>query len=116
MGGRICGNFGLICVTSLLVAPWPNVSNTFPKFQFQTVQQNRELTEGLSHMEEALQQFAAADEAGADSSSITDNFLEPLSLTFTEPDFSRLEKPAKPPVPEVISDNLNSGYQNTVGI
>ena len=54
-------------------------------------------------MEEALRQFAAADEAGADSSSITDNFLEPLNLTFTEPDYSRLEKPAKPPVPEVTS-------------
>ena len=70
---------------------------------FQTVMQKREMTEGLSHMEEALRQFAAADEAGADSSSITDNFLEPLNLTFTEPDFSRLEKPAKPPVPEVIT-------------
>jgi hypothetical protein len=68
---------------------------------FQTVQQTRELTEGLAHMEESLQQFAAADEVGADSSNITDNYLEPLNLTLTEPDYARLEKPAKPPVPEV---------------
>ncbi len=52
-------------------------------------------------MEEALQQFAAAEETGADSSSITDNYLDPLNLKFSEPDFARLEKPAKPPVPEV---------------
>ena len=73
---------------------------------FQTVEQTRELTEGLAHMEEALQQFAAAEETGADSSSITDNYLDPLNLKFSEPDFARLEKPAKPPVPEVRFQEL----------
>ena len=52
-------------------------------------------------MEEALKQFAAAEESGADSSYVTDNYLEPLNLSFTEPDYAKLEKPAKPPVPEV---------------
>jgi hypothetical protein len=52
-------------------------------------------------MEEALQQFRAADESGADSSSITDNYLEPLNLNFNIPDLSKLEKPTKPPLPEV---------------
>jgi hypothetical protein len=55
-------------------------------------------------MEEALKQFADAEETGADSSSITDNYLEPLNLSFAEPDYAKLEKPAKPPVPEVHYD------------
>jgi hypothetical protein len=59
-------------------------------------------------MEEALKQFEAADEAGADSSSITDNYLEPLNLSFHEPDYAKLEKPAKPPVPEVTPYFLSS--------
>ena len=71
-----------------------------PKF-FQTVEQTRDLSDGLAHMEEALKQFADAEEAGADSSSITDNYLDPLILSFNEPDYAKLEKPAKPPVPEV---------------
>ena len=65
--------------------------------------QTRELTEAEEHMKEALKQFEAAEAAGADPSNITDNYLDPLNLKFEEPDFAKLEKPPKPPVPEVVT-------------
>ena len=54
-------------------------------------------------MTTALAQFNIVEEAGdgGDYSSITDTYLEPLRLNLGPPDFSRLEKPPKPPVPEV---------------
>ena len=54
-------------------------------------------------MTTALAQFKVVEEAGdgGDYSSITDTYLEPLRLNLSPPDYSRLEKPPKPPVPEV---------------
>lgn len=54
-------------------------------------------------MTTALAQFNIVEEAGdgGDYSSITDTYLEPLRLNLSPPDFSRLEKPLRPPVPEV---------------
>ncbi len=60
------------------------------------------LEEANVHMVEAMKQFKAYEEnENADPSSVTDDFLQPLNLSFVEPDMSRLEKPSKPPVPEV---------------
>ena len=53
-------------------------------------------------MEDAMQQFKTYEEtADADPSMVTDQYLDPLHLTLEMPDMSRLEKPAKPPVPQV---------------
>jgi len=54
-------------------------------------------------MTTALAQFNIVEEAGdgGDYSSITDTYLEPLRLNLSPPDFSTLEKPLRPPVPEV---------------
>ena len=72
----------------------------------QVVEQTTNLEEADTHMNEAMKQFKAYEEnENADSSSVTDNFLEPLQLSLEEPDMSRLEKPAKPPVPEVRQMN-----------
>ena len=56
-------------------------------------------------MATAVAQFKILEEAGdgGDYSSITDNYLEPLRLNLSPPDYSRFEKPPKPPVPEVRS-------------
>jgi hypothetical protein len=62
------------------------------------------LTEAEKHMTTAVDQFNILEKAGdgGDYSSITDTYLEPLRLNWSVPDYSRLEKPPKPPVPEVI--------------
>ena len=54
-------------------------------------------------MNTAVAQFNVLEQAGdgGDYSSITDTYLEPLRLNLTPPEYSRLEKPPKPPVPEV---------------
>ena len=53
-------------------------------------------------MEDAMQQFKTYEEtADADPSMVTDQYLDPLQLMLEMPDMSRLEKPAKPPVPQV---------------
>ena len=54
-------------------------------------------------MEEAMKQFKTYEETpDADSSTVADLYLEILNLHLDMPDMSRLEKPAKPPVPQVI--------------
>ncbi len=54
-------------------------------------------------MEEALKQFQNYDATpDADPSMIPDMYLDPLNLHLDMPDMSRLEKPAKPPVPQVF--------------
>ena len=49
-------------------------------------------------MTEATKAFEQANE---DCSNVVETFLEPLRLNLELPDYSRLEKPKKPPVPEV---------------
>ena len=56
-------------------------------------------------MQEAMKQFKTYEETpDADSSTVADLYLDPLNLNLEMPDMSRLEKPAKPPVPQVIYD------------
>lgn len=54
-------------------------------------------------MTTAVAQFDVLEKAGdgGDYSSITDTYLEPLRLNLTPPEYSRLEKPSRPPIPEV---------------
>ena len=61
------------------------------------------MTEAEKHMTTAVAQFTVLEEAGdgGDYSSITDTYLEPLRLNLTPPEYSRLEKPVRPPIPEV---------------
>ena len=40
--------------------------------------------------------------ADADPSMVTDQYLDPLHLMLEMPDMSRLEKPAKPPMPSLV--------------
>ncbi len=49
-------------------------------------------------MEESNKAFESANE---DCSNVAESFLEPLRLNLEMPDYSRLDKPKKPPVPEV---------------
>ena len=56
------------------------------------------LEEAEKHMKAAETQFENANE---EYSNVTENYLEPLRLNLELPDYSRLEKPRKPPVPEV---------------
>ena len=60
-------------------------------------------------MTTAVAQFNILEEAGdgGDYSSITDTYLEPLRLNLTPPEYSRLEKPPKPPVHEVTTFRTN---------
>ena len=69
----------------------------------QASEQTETLTEAEKHMTTAVAQFNIVEQAGdgGDYSSITDTYLEPLRLNWSAPDYSRLEKPPKPPVPEV---------------
>ena len=43
--------------------------------------------------------------ADADPSMVTDQYLDPLHLMLEMPDMSRLEKPAKPPMPSLVRMN-----------
>ena len=67
-------------------------------------------------MSTALTQFTAIEAAGdgGDYSSITDTYLEPLRLNMGPPDYSRLEKPPKPPVPEVIRKTYQCESNNEI--
>ena len=55
-------------------------------------------------MSEATKAFEAANE---DCSNVIETFLEPLRLNLELPDYSRLDKPKKPPVPEVGGGNIS---------
>ena len=57
------------------------------------------LQEAEKHMQESIKSF---DNATDDCSNVPETFLEPLRLNLSDlPDYSRLDKPKKPPVPEV---------------
>ena len=72
---------------------------------FKVTEQQENLEEAHKHMQEAMKQFKIFDETpDADSSTVADLYLDPLHLNLEMPDMSRLEKPAKPPVPQVIYD------------
>merc|ERR1712223_1394021 len=67
------------------------------------------LEEASKHMDEAMKQFKTYEEtADADPSMVTDQYLDPLHLMLEMPDMSRLEKPAKPPVPQPPQVNGNT--------
>ena len=54
-------------------------------------------------MEVAMKLFKTYEEtADADPSMVTDQYLDPLHLMLEMPDMSRLEKPAKPPMPSLV--------------
>ena len=54
-------------------------------------------------MEVAMKLFKTYEEtADADPSMVTDQYLNPLHLMLEMPDMSRLEKPAKPPMPSLV--------------
>ena len=53
-------------------------------------------------MEEGMKQFKVYEE---NPSSVPELYLETLNLQLEMPDMSRLEKPAKPPVPQVCNHN-----------
>ena len=68
----------------------------------QVTDQIESLEEACKHMEVAMKLFKTYEEtADADPSMVTDQYLDPLHLMLEMPDMSRLEKPAKPPVPQV---------------
>ena len=70
---------------------------------FQAKDQIENIEEANKHIEEALKQFKTYQETpNADPSMVPDLYLDPLNLNLEVPDLSRLEKPAKPPVPQVI--------------
>ena len=74
-------------------------------FFLKVTEQQENLEEAHKHMQEAMKQFKIFDETpDADSSTVADLYLDPLHLNLEMPDMSRLEKPAKPPVPQVIYD------------
>jgi len=56
------------------------------------------LAEAEKHMTAANEAFESAND---DCSNVGENWLEPLRLNLELPDYSRLEKPKRPPVPEV---------------
>ena len=57
------------------------------------------LTHAETHMVESERSF---DNACEDCSNVPETFLEPLRLNLDDlPDYSKLDKPRKPPVPEV---------------
>ena len=60
-------------------------------------------------MEVAMKLFKTYEEtADADPSMMTDQYLDPLHLMLEMPDMSRLEKPAKPPMPSLVRMNYKS--------
>ena len=64
----------------------------------QTQEHLEDLQNAEKHIQEAMKAFENCNE---DCSNVGPQYLEPLRLDITLPDFSRLERPAKPPVPEV---------------
>ena len=65
---------------------------------FKVTEQNQHLEEAVSHMEEGMKQFKLYEDT---PSSVPELYLEILNLQLEMPDMARLEKPAKPPVPQV---------------
>ena len=65
---------------------------------FKVTEQNQHLEEAVSHMEEGMKQFKLYEDT---PSSVPELYLEILDLQLEMPDMARLEKPAKPPVPQV---------------
>ena len=69
----------------------------------QVTDQIESLEEACKHMEVAMKLFKTYEEtADADPSMVTDQYLDPLHLMLEMPDMSRLEKPAKPPMPSLV--------------
>ena len=69
----------------------------------QVTDQIESLEEASKHMEVAMKLFKTYEEtADADPSMVTDQYLNPLHLMLEMPDMSRLEKPAKPPMPSLV--------------
>ena len=51
------------------------------------------------HMNEGMRQF---ENAAEDCSNVAETYLQPLSMDIDHmPDYARLDKPKRPPVPEV---------------
>ena len=72
----------------------------------QIIDQIESLEEASKHMEVAMKLFKTYEEtADADPSMMTDQYLDPLHLMLEMPDMSRLEKPAKPPMPSLVRIN-----------
>ena len=72
----------------------------------QVTDQIEALEEASKHMEVAMKLFKTYEEtADADPSMVTDQYLDPLHLMLEMPDMSRLEKPAKPPMPSLVRLN-----------
>jgi hypothetical protein len=68
-------------------------------------------------MEDAMVLFKTYEETpDADTSTVADIYLEPLTLSLVELDMSRLEKPEKPPVPQVIFFKVNFKSLKNTGI
>ena len=85
---------------------WAQLHISYFKSNYlQVSEQQENLEEAHKHMQEAMKQFKTYEETpDADSSTVADLYLDPLNLNLEMPDMSRLEKPAKPPVPQVIYD------------
>ena len=66
---------------------------------FQTAEKLEELEVAEKHMKEGMRQF---ENAAEDCSNVADTYLEPLRMDMDHmPDYARLDKPKRPPVPEV---------------
>jgi hypothetical protein len=68
------------------------------------------LAEAEKHMNEANKAFEGANE---DCSNVAETWLEPLRLNLELPDYSRLEKPKRPPVPEVSPAYSSNRFRST---
>ena len=78
----------------------------FSSLYKQVTDQIEALEEASKHMEVAMKLFKTYEEtADADPSMVTDQYLDPLHLMLEMPDMSRLEKPAKPPMPSLVRLN-----------
>ena len=69
------------------------------RLAFQTAEKLEELEVAEKHMKEGMRQF---ENAAEDCSNVADTYLEPLRMDMDHmPDYARLDKPKRPPVPEV---------------
>jgi len=73
-----------------------------------------ELEEAETHMGEATTRFdkVLQSDDPSEAQNVPDLYLEPIRLSLTEPDFSRIEKPARPPPPgatEALQSPLVNG-------
>ena len=68
------------------------------RLAFQTAEKLEELEVAEKHMKEGMRQF---ENAAEDCSNVADTYLEPLRMDMDHmPDYARLDKPKRPPVPE----------------